>query len=45
MAIKLTERDIEIFKIISKTGSISRGMLEEDFNMDCVYPEYNMIGG
>ncbi|MCI5630243.1 MAG: hypothetical protein MR346_11555 [Clostridium sp.] len=34
MAIKLTERDIEIFKIISKTGSISRGMLEEDFNME-----------
>ena len=34
LAIKLTERDINIFKIISKTGSISRVMLEEDFNME-----------
>lgn len=34
MAIKLTDRDIEIFKIISKTGSISRGMLENDFKME-----------
>ena len=31
MAIKLTDRDIKIFKIIAKTGSISRGMLEDDF--------------
>ena len=34
MAIKLTERDINIFKIISKTGSISRKMLDEVFNME-----------
>lgn len=34
MAIKLTDRDIKIFKIIAKTGSISRGMLEDDFGME-----------
>lgn len=34
MAIKLTERDINIFKIVSKVGSISRGMLDEDFKME-----------
>lgn len=34
MAIKLTNRDLEIFKIISKVGSISRGMLEDDFGME-----------
>lgn len=34
MAIKLTERDINIFKIISKCGSISRKMLNDDFEME-----------
>lgn len=34
MAIRLTERDISIFNIISKVGSISRAMLDEEFNMD-----------
>lgn len=34
MAIKLTTRDLEVFKIISKVGSISRYMLEKDFNME-----------
>lgn len=34
LAIKLTERDINIFKIIAKVGSISRGMLDDDFKME-----------
>lgn len=34
MGIRITEREEEIFKIISKSGAISRKMLTEDYNMD-----------
>lgn len=34
MAIRITDREKEIFKIISKSGAISRKMLMEDYNMD-----------
>ena len=31
--------------IITDTETNTDLWIEEDFNLDCVYPEYNMIGG
>ena len=31
--------------IITDTETDTHLRIEEGFNMDCVYPEYNMIGG